>query len=108
MKNFKKKETYLMTLFFTVIISLIFTSCNQNTQSENVAVTQSENQVVITEQDVLEAQKAWGEGIVKIGKVFTDNGDYKSAATEHLNNFYNPKFTFCPFDPVYFPMAKAT
>ena len=27
---------------------------------------------------ILEAQKAWGEGIVKIGKVFLEKGDYKA------------------------------
>lgn len=44
---------------------------------------------MITEQEVLDVQKGWGEGIVKIGKVFTKKGDYKAAATEHINNFYN-------------------
>ena len=38
---------------------------------------------------ILEAQKAWGEGIVKIGKVFLEKGDYKAAAEEHIHEFYN-------------------
>jgi hypothetical protein len=38
---------------------------------------------------VLDAQKAWGEGIVEIGQVYLDNGDYKAAATEHINKFYH-------------------
>ncbi len=36
-----------------------------------------------------EAQKAWGEGIVHIGKVFQDGGDYAAAAKEHIDKFYN-------------------
>lgn len=43
----------------------------------------------ITEEKVLELQKAWGEGIVAIGEVYTKGGDYKAAAIEHIENFYN-------------------
>ena len=42
----------------------------------------------ITEQEVIEAQKAWGDGIVRIGKVFTDGGDYRQAAADHISRFY--------------------
>lgn len=31
---------------------------------------------------------AWGEGIVNIGQVHTANGDYRGAATDHINTFY--------------------
>lgn len=44
---------------------------------------------MIVDNLILAAQKAWGDGIVKIGKVFTDKGDYKTAAEEHINEFYN-------------------
>ena len=44
---------------------------------------------VISESEVLEAQKAWGEEIVKIGRIYLEQGDYKKAASEHINNFYN-------------------
>lgn len=43
----------------------------------------------ITEQEVLAVQKTWGEGIVKIGKVFLDEGDYKAAAEAHIKELYN-------------------
>lgn len=42
----------------------------------------------ITEQEVVEAQKAWGDGIVKIGKVYSDGGDYTKAAADHISEFY--------------------
>lgn len=38
---------------------------------------------------ILDAQRAWGEGIVKIGSVFLEGGDYRAAAEEHINEFYN-------------------
>lgn len=42
----------------------------------------------ITAAEVTAAQKAWGEGIVAIGKVHTAKGDVKAAATKHINQFY--------------------
>ncbi len=43
---------------------------------------------MIDEQMILNAQTAWGEGIIRIGKVFLDEGDYRAAAEEHINSFY--------------------
>eukprot|EP00177_Eucheuma_denticulatum_P001402 GFKZ01002540.1.p1 GENE.GFKZ01002540.1~~GFKZ01002540.1.p1 ORF type:complete len:197 (-),score=30.39 GFKZ01002540.1:283-873(-) len=48
-----------------------------------------ESKFEITEQEVLDVQKGWGEGIVKIGKVFSEKGDYVTAAKEHIDEFYN-------------------
>lgn len=42
----------------------------------------------ITAEEVAAAQKAWGEGIVAIGKTFTDKGDIKAAAENHIRTFY--------------------
>jgi len=42
----------------------------------------------ITAEEVTAAQQGWGEGIVKIGQVFTDGGDVAAAATDHINTFY--------------------
>lgn len=42
----------------------------------------------ITVEEVTAAQQGWGEGIVKIGKVYVDGGDYTQAAREHLETFY--------------------
>ena len=44
---------------------------------------------MIADSLILEAQKAWGEGIVKIGKAFLEKGDYKAAAESHIQEFYN-------------------
>ena len=42
----------------------------------------------ITESDVVEAQKAWGSGIVEIGRAYTEKGDYRAAAERHIGDFY--------------------
>lgn len=42
----------------------------------------------ITEADVISAQKQWAEGIVKIGKKFKKDGDYKSQASQHIKDLY--------------------
>lgn len=44
---------------------------------------------VITAEEVAQAQKTWGEGIVTIGKAFTEKGDYVKAAENHLDTLYN-------------------
>ena len=42
----------------------------------------------INEQEVLEAQKAWGDGIVAIGATFLEKGDYKARAEQHIKALY--------------------
>ncbi|GGK40730.1 phosphoribosyl-AMP cyclohydrolase [Salinarimonas ramus] len=42
----------------------------------------------ITAEDVAAAQTAWGEGIVAIGRTFTEGGDYREAARAHIEQFY--------------------
>jgi len=42
----------------------------------------------ITEAEVHEAQKIWGDGIVAIGNAYTKKGDYKALATTHVDTLY--------------------
>lgn len=100
MTSFKMKinET-VIAVILAAIFSLGITSCKQSPQKENATISQTETEIVITEQEVLDAQKAWGEGIVKIGKVYLEQGDYKTAATEHINNFYNYQESIVLFKP---------
>lgn len=44
---------------------------------------------VITAEEVAQAQQVWGDGIVAIGKAFTDKGDFVAAAENHLDTLYN-------------------
>ncbi len=100
MTNFKMKiNATVIAVILATFFSLGITSCKQSTQKENATITQTETKIVITEQEVLDAQKAWGEGIVKIGKVYLEQGDYKTAATEHINSFYNYQESSVLFKP---------
>ena len=72
------KQLYLALVAATAVAgSACAASDNQTTGSK-----------AITEQDVLDAQKAWGEGIVAIGKVFSEDGDYSARAAEHIRTLY--------------------
>jgi hypothetical protein len=42
----------------------------------------------LTEEQVTSLKTAWGEGIVQIGAVHTEGGDYRTAAAEHIDRFY--------------------
>lgn len=42
----------------------------------------------LTPDRVTALKTAWGEGIVTIGAVHTDGGDYEAAAKEHISQFY--------------------
>ena len=100
MTNFKMKiNATVIAVVFATILSLGITSCKQSTQKENATITQTETKIVITEQEVLDAQKSWVEGIVKNGKVYLEKGDFKTAATEHINNFYNYQESSVLFKP---------
>lgn len=53
----------------------------------------------ITEREVVAAQRAWGEGIIRIGKVYTDGGDYAAAAAAHIDQFYAYDLSLVLFKP---------
>jgi len=42
----------------------------------------------LTLEQVTALKTAWGEGIVNIGQIHTDDGDYRAAAAEHIETFY--------------------
>lgn len=42
----------------------------------------------ITAAQVAAAQQAWGQGIVRIGRLHTQGGDVEAAAREHIEQFY--------------------
>lgn len=44
--------------------------------------------IPITEEQVRDAQDAWGEGIVKISSTYAEGGDYKKEAEDLLNTLY--------------------
>ena len=53
----------------------------------------------IPRQDVLDAQEAWAESIVRMGRVYTESGDYRLAAEEHVDKFYAYGYSDVLFKP---------
>ena len=53
----------------------------------------------ITSAEVRNAQRAWGEGIVDISRVYAEGGDYKARATRHINSMYAYGDTIVLFKP---------
>ena len=44
---------------------------------------------MITEELVIAAQAAWGDGIVRIAAAHTNGEDFEQAAKDHINDLYN-------------------
>jgi hypothetical protein len=43
---------------------------------------------IITAEEIAEAQKLWGDGIVTIAKTFIDKGDFVKVAENHIDTLY--------------------
>jgi hypothetical protein len=75
--------------FFVAAMTLGFTSCNQPaSQQDETSMAKVVGDQHITMEEVLDVQQAWGEGIVRIGRVYLEDGDYEKAAIDHVNRFY--------------------
>ncbi|BFP43464.1 hypothetical protein FGF1_43090 [Flavobacteriaceae bacterium GF1] len=107
-----KTRIKTISTFIMVMGAFALLSCNpnQNTPSTNDATntgTSNPNNEAsllysdecITEREVVEAQKQWGAGIVRIGKVFTDNGDYSKEAADFIQNMYGYDLSSVLFKP---------
>ena len=55
--------------------------------------------MTISKEDVLQAQKIWGEGIVAIADVHKNGGDFKKCATDHVKSLYAYGLTDVMFKP---------
>ncbi|MBX7484089.1 phosphoribosyl-AMP cyclohydrolase [Qipengyuania qiaonensis] len=53
----------------------------------------------ISEQEVITAQEAWGNGIIEIGRVYSEGGDYRKAAADHIAKFYAYDLSLVLFKP---------
>lgn len=53
----------------------------------------------ITEREVVNAQKMWGSGIVRIGQVYTDGGDYSKEAGDFIQQMYGYDLSSVLFKP---------
>ena len=53
-----------------------------------LALSSTANAGSISKDDVLEAQQAWADGIVRISNVYLEEGDYRKAAKQHIKDLY--------------------
>ena len=53
----------------------------------------------ITEQEIIKAQELWAENIIKIGKIYTERGNYKDYANNFVKSFYAYDFGKVLFKP---------
>lgn len=88
--------------FSLATATLLITACSPGYAKERsraAAAPAEQNVNCITEREVVAAQKAWGEGIVKIGQVYRDGGDYMAAAAAHIDRFYAYDLSLVLFKP---------
>lgn len=82
---------------------LLFVSCSNDKatgETQNLeSAMETKSAKTITEQEVLDAQKIWGEGIVRIGKVYTEEGNYKAEAKKHIADLYGYNLGTVLFKP---------
>lgn len=95
-----KKQNTLKFIFIGLSL-IFFTSCENNStkrqqnneMKEKPSVNLNEDVLLyskecITEYEVVKAQREWADGIVRIGKVYTDGVDYKTEAAEFIQEMY--------------------
>jgi len=86
-----------MNFYLFVLASFLLTACAQTVESRTDEPRYSEQ--CITEQEVVEAQQAWGNGIVKIGQAYSNGEDHVEAASNHINQFYAYDLSSVLFKP---------
>lgn len=92
-------KTRTLALTYAAVLA---TACSpgyakERTRTATAPVDQTVN--CITEREVVAAQKAWGDGIIKIGKVYQEGGDYSAAAAAHIDQFYAYDLSLLLFKP---------
>lgn len=80
-----------MIVLFT---SVLFTSCK-----EAVKTVEKDTSSRILEEEVIAAQKTWGDAIVAIGKAYSNEEDYKAVAVKTVNELYAYDETTVLFKP---------
>ena len=91
----------MKTSAFALIAAVAVAACGPGyaQTKPNTASKVDRSAVCITEKEVVDAQQAWGEGIVKIGTVYSEGGDYRTAAARHIDEFYAYDLSLVLFKP---------
>ena len=110
MRNVKLPSLVALSLT-TVFLTGCATAQSQQLQNEASKVASQavspaavDNQllssdVCISEREVVEAQKMWEDGIVRIGSVFSAKGDYKTEAADFIQDMYGYDLSSVLFKP---------
>ena len=91
----KKILTVALLVFGTAAMAT-FSGC-QSTGS--VKHSSPGSQAPITKTEVMAAQRAWGDGIVDISRVYKEGGDYEARALAHIKSMYAYGDTIVLFKP---------
>jgi len=76
------KNVFLSCLI--ALASMVWVACDGRDRSRPAETRAAD----ISEQEVLAAQQAWGEGIVAIGRAGAEGGDPVAAAAAHIDRWY--------------------
>ncbi|MGC8697588.1 MAG: hypothetical protein ACP5Q0_03855 [Halothiobacillus sp.] len=87
------KRTLIKVATFGLVLALgvngaVYATTQESVPTASTAKLGKHHAQPITVEDVLQAQKEWGDGIVEIGKIFTAGGDYKAAASKFIDHYY--------------------
>tara|TARA_B100002052_G_scaffold277405_1_gene282864 strand:- start:38 stop:619 length:582 start_codon:yes stop_codon:yes gene_type:complete len=85
----------LLMVGATVIPMLSGCASSQATSTRGAATSDAP----ITKAEVRDAQRAWGEGIVDISRVYAKGGDYEARAAQHIKSMYAYGDTIVLFKP---------
>ncbi len=64
------------------------TATSNKTRNSNKTTTDNMSSSCILRQEVINAEKAWGDAIVAIGKAYTNGADYKTLAAKTVDTLY--------------------
>ena len=67
--------------------------------TQNASSSANGSSSPMTNAEVREAQRAWGQGIVDISKVYAKGGDYEARAAKHIKTMYAYGDTIVLFKP---------
>jgi len=78
----------LIPVIVAALLAGLWFSIETPWQKEPVAELRYADTITISTQEVLDAQKTWAEGIVNIGKIYREKGDYAAAAGSLIDALY--------------------
>jgi len=77
------QEFKMLYVFAVLVLAGLLSACARTQPAKAVST--------ITEAEVNAAQQAWCDGLIKIGKVYKDHGDYKATASQVIDDEYDFK-----------------